>query len=146
MICYCSDCKSYKNSSNFHKSKRTKTGHSNICKSCSSLRKIKYNSENPQQKRQSHLQYEFGLLWETYETMFNLQNGTCAICKTPLRLHKGIESDLPVACVDHNHSTGKVRGLLCKDCNLGLGKFKDSLSLLENASEYLNCHGSIKVT
>lgn len=40
--------------------------------------------------------------------------------------------------IDHNHITGKIRGLLCKQCNIGLGMFKDSTESLENAIEYLN--------
>jgi len=145
-MCYCSDCKTNKDSNNFHKSKRTKSGFSNICKTCSAIRKSKYNSENPMKRRQLHIQYEFGLSWDLYEYKFESQHGCCAICKTPLRLHKGIDSDLPVACVDHNHSTGEVRGLLCTDCNLGLGKFKDSLDYINSASEYLTQYGSIKVS
>jgi hypothetical protein len=59
--------------------------------------------------------------------MIEAQGGLCAICEGPLeRPH-----------VDHDHETGKVRGVLCFNCNGGLGKFADSADLLQRAAEYL---------
>jgi hypothetical protein len=67
---------------------------------------------------------------EEYEAMLSKQCGACAICKRPSpdgrRLH-----------IDHDHSTGLVRGLLCHDCNRGLGIFKDSHVILKAAVKYL---------
>lgn len=143
---YCSDCKTHKDPENFSKNKSKKTGFHNICKPCSNNRKAMYNIEYPEKRRQSQIKYDFGISWEMYELKFKSQNGCCAICATPLKLHKGIDSDFDVACVDHNHQTGEVRGLLCTDCNLGLGKFKDSLTFIQSASEYLVQYGSIKTS
>lgn len=70
-----------------------------------------------------------GLDSEKELVMAALENQTvCAICSKPsrTRLH-----------IDHNHKTGKYRGLLCSPCNIGLGHFKDSPSLLRKAIEYL---------
>lgn len=61
--------------------------------------------------------------------MFSEQKGLCGICK------KGIDES---SHVDHCHSTGKVRGLLCRPCNSGLGLFSDSTRLLKSAITYLN--------
>lgn len=68
---------------------------------------------------------------EEYTEIFNKQNGQCAIC--------GVHhSDLKkVLCVDHCHETNEVRGLLCNDCNRGLGQFKDDVERLEEAVKYL---------
>jgi hypothetical protein len=63
--------------------------------------------------------------------MLQQQNGLCAICK---KTETGKTSNL---CVDHCHKTGKVRGLLCNNCNKGLGLFKDNPEVLLNASAYL---------
>lgn len=71
-----------------------------------------------------------GITKEYYEFMFTNQSGMCAICSSVL-----IDSKL--THIDHNHSTQKIRGLLCATCNLGLGHFKDSISLLSNAIKYL---------
>lgn len=72
---------------------------------------------------------KFGLSLEDYNQMINNQQGKCAIC--------GI-SDTQL-CVDHDHSTGKVRGLLCHNCNHGIGKFQDDIKLLNKAINYLKC-------
>ena len=75
-------------------------------------------------KRLKHL---YGITIEDYEAMSEKQNGKCAICyKTNIKLH-----------VDHNHETGEVRGLLCGNCNRGLGLFKDHFYYLDRAAEYL---------
>ena len=65
---------------------------------------------------------------EDYEKMFDEQKGLCLICET---------SYVKALAVDHDHITGKVRGLLCGQCNLGLGNFKDNETLLSRAVEYL---------
>jgi hypothetical protein len=62
--------------------------------------------------------------------MIEAQGGLCAICAGPL--------DRPH--VDHDHETGKVRGILCFNCNAGLGKFKDSVEIADAATEYLRKH------
>ena len=58
-------------------------------------------------------------------------DGLCDICRDPI----------DVIHLDHCHATGKVRGLLCRYCNHGLGQFKDSISRLLNAAEYLRVKG-----
>ena len=70
---------------------------------------------------------KYGISEEDYEYFLESQGKTCAICK---------EGGKPLV-IDHNHITGKVRGLLCRDCNIGLGFFKDSIYSLEWAVSYL---------
>lgn len=72
--------------------------------------------------------YRYGMTVEDYDRMLAEQEGRCAACgDVPTkRLH-----------VDHDHSTGQVRGLLCGECNLGIGKFKDDPERLESAARYL---------
>lgn len=69
----------------------------------------------------------YGLTPETYEAMLLKQNRLCLIC--------GEEMKSPV--VDHDHETGKVRGLLCRVCNAALGQFQESITILERAIQYL---------
>jgi hypothetical protein len=71
----------------------------------------------------------YGMTLEDYERMYVAQNGQCAIC--------GVQVQGERMCVDHDHSTSKVRGLLCRLCNKSLGGFRDSLDLLERAIAYL---------
>lgn len=69
-----------------------------------------------------------------YELMLRDQNGCCAICKT--KPPKGKRLD-----IDHDHSTGEVRGLLCGLCNRGLGLFKDNPNTLRSAADYVASGG-----
>lgn len=79
---------------------------------------------------QSHYKKEYGITIEQKATMVAKQNNQCAICCKSFELPRDIH-------VDHSHSTGKVRGILCSNCNTGLGKFQDKLLFLEAAIKYL---------
>lgn len=73
---------------------------------------------------------KYGLTEADYERMFKAQQGKCAICGTS----EGAKARL---CVDHCHGTKKVRGLLCRLCNLGIGNLQDDPSLVNRAGTYL---------
>lgn len=81
------------------------------------------------QARKRHLQKTFGLTLEAYEKLVFQQGGRCAICGRTPKKHN--------LDVDHSHKSGKVRGLLCNSCNVGLGLFKDLPETLEKAAAYL---------
>lgn len=76
---------------------------------------------------------KYGLTLEEYEALLALQDGKCAICGSSDPSRSGWAS-MPV---DHDHETGQVRGLLCDDCNNGIGRFKDDPELLRKAIVYL---------
>lgn len=80
----------------------------------------------------SLLKSKFGITEETYNQILIRQGNRCAICGS-YQVSKRL-------AVDHNHSTGKVRGLLCVNCNLGIGSLKEDRQILENAIEYLELH------
>ena len=78
---------------------------------------------------------KYGVTLQWYEETFSRQNGVCAICKQPeSSVIKGKVIAMPI---DHDHNTGKVRGLLCTKCNRGIGLFRDDINLLKSAIEYL---------
>jgi hypothetical protein len=81
--------------------------------------------------REKHLKYKYKMTIEDYNNLFTKQNGCCKICHTHQSKFKS------ALRIDHDHKTNKVRGLLCHSCNTGLGLFKDSLTLLDNAKTYL---------
>jgi len=89
-----------------------------------------------QSLRASKLKIKYGITLEDFDKVFEQQGGVCAICGKPETfLHQtGVVCRL---AVDHNHKTGKIRGLLCRVCNQGLGSFKDNSENLSNAIKYL---------
>ncbi len=80
----------------------------------------------------------YGLTREQFYALWDSQEGKCKICNKVLIFDKTDKSDPDAKPhVDHCHATGKVRGILCRGCNRGLGGFKDSISNLESAIRYL---------
>ena len=94
-----------------------------------------YQKLNPIQTKNSKLKTTFNITFDQYEEMRISQNNCCAICLKPeTHTRNGKIRDL---VVDHCHTTGKIRQLLCNGCNTGLGQFKDNQDALLNAIEYL---------
>jgi hypothetical protein len=81
--------------------------------------------------RNRNLQYNYGISLESYNLLLEKQNHKCAICGK-----EKVESDRTF-CVDHNHITGEIRGLLCRNCNSGIGLLQDSEDILYKAIIYL---------
>ena len=90
-----------------------------------------YNKFNRKELKSKELLRKYGIDADQYDRMVENQNNKCKICGTDEP--RGIGGWK----VDHCHSTGKVRGLLCNNCNLGLGYFKDNIKSLEAAIQYL---------
>jgi len=92
-----------------------------------------------------HLRLFFGLTVTTITVMFEAQHGNCKICNEPMLLFPERKDTAKAACVDHDHKccSGKrtcgkcIRGLICQDCNRGLGAFHDDPIALLKAIEYL---------
>lgn len=137
MIKKCSKCKETKPYSDFYEKKRKEiygSSHAGIswwCKECIKKKQVKYRVNNPEKAKSIDLRQSFGIDIEYYNNIFKLQKGQCAICcKHQSELSKSL-------AVDHDHDAGHVRGLLCNNCNAGLGFFRDSMDLLLEAAEYL---------
>ena len=93
---------------------------------------------NPELERARSLRESFSLSLEQYQEMHDRQEGKCAICGQPETQFR--QGKLRALAVDHNHTTGKVRELLCSDCNTGIGKLKEDQNVLLNAIKYLQKH------
>lgn len=160
----CTGCKNNKELKFFSKDKSHKDGLTSRCKQCIaeinqlnrvgriatrktyeknnwdkiSTKKKEYNEkqENKDRKKDQKLRAKFGITLEDYEYMVESQKGLCAIC--------GVEQSgfKKVLSVDHDHNNGKIRGLLCHSCNVGLGMFLDNPTLLLGAIKYLSRNSS----
>ena len=84
--------------------------------------------KNLRRNRNGKYLRQYGITLEEYETKLKSQNGVCAICGGVDKINLAI---------DHDHTTGVIRGLLCSRCNIALGGFQDNSTLLENAINYL---------
>jgi hypothetical protein len=80
--------------------------------------------------RDSRLRSYYGITHKDYERMYHEQGGRCLICK----------EEFETLCVDHDHQTGKIRGLLCTRCNAALGGFKEDIERLHTAILYIEQH------
>jgi Recombination endonuclease VII len=121
-------------------------GHS-WCKECNRERQVKYSRSDRGKlsARKTVLRRLVGPNGPAeYDRLVALQDNKCAICKFGPEKQKSQSNYLSKnkrLAMDHNHVTGKIRGLLCDQCNRGLGMFKDNPELLRKAVEYLENHG-----
>lgn len=100
------------------------------CKAKATEDRVKYRAVRANFEREARLR-QYGLTLMDFTQMCLAQDGVCAIC------HEEPISEGPLH-IDHDHITGKVRGLLCENCNRGLGMFRDNPHLLARAADYLN--------
>lgn len=91
--------------------------------------------ESRERCRNRALERKFGITRAEYDAMLATQDGVCKLCdgKDPYPGSRALS-------VDHDHTTGKIRSLLCTHCNSGLGMFKDSPELLRAAADYIEAH------
>lgn len=94
----------------------------------------------PKVWKDTYLRRDFGIDLAQYASMAAAQDNKCAICREPETQMRG--GKVKALAVDHDHTAGHVRGLLCSDCNTGLGKLKDSRSVLLAAIKYLDKHAA----
>lgn len=120
----CHACGKTRDIDEFNRCRSRKDGRSATCRGCWA----KYQADRT-------MQVKFGMTQAQYDAMLEQQSGGCAICGNRTKMmHRGRAQRLPI---DHCHRTGKVRGILCSNCNNGLGRFKDDTVLLEKAAQYL---------
>ncbi len=143
----CTKCNIEQPLSNYHKSKITKDRLKPACKTCRSnymkkrrLSRLEQSRKesrdwaknNPDKVKDSMYRINYGISYSDFKKLAHKQEGKCALCtlkpKTTL-------------CIDHNHSTGQIRGLLCRSCNGALGVFGDSVEGLHKAILYLEGSG-----
>jgi len=102
-----------------------------------------WNIQNRELARIRKVVKNFRITAEEYLAMVEYQNNLCAICKqleTLVDKHSGLVRNLHV---DHNHTTGKVRGLLCTACNTAIGNFKEDTNTIRAAISYIELHDGV---
>ncbi len=136
----CSKCKQVKAVTEFHIDRAANDGRRKHCKPCATQHSKNHNQERPhiyKAIRRRALYARYGITADQYDQMLSQQGGGCAICGATSEQHERQARPLHI---DHDHATGKVRGILCTGCNTGLGKFRDDPSLIQAAIDYLTTH------
>lgn len=141
----CTGCKEELPESSFYKRGDTNRLRSE-CKSCIA-NKAKVRNSKPETKElnrarsRKYILKQYGLTEDEFLGMLGEQGNVCKICHVDLLSTGSMDDLVKVACVDHCHHTGVVRGILCRRCNSGLGYFRDEVALVEKAVEYLRGTG-----
>ena len=147
--------------SEFYRCKSRKDGLQGKCKKCTMLAQGEWRAKNPERAKEQRAKWiiknpeaekarrkkanirragetnkiynlkRYGMTVDDYNALVLKQNNQCAICQKRLSYGRGTN-------VDHDHATGKVRGLLCLHCNTGIGNLMDSRTILLSAVKYLD--------
>lgn len=138
----CTKCKEVKPVSEFHPHAKTARGYQYWCKECAHAERIERAKipADPHVRRRHVLWSIYRITPAQYDEMYQRQNGQCAICgvtKEPWE-PASLADRKRFLAVDHCHSTGTIRGLLCCNCNAGLGQFKDDPAIMYAAVAYLD--------
>jgi hypothetical protein len=133
----------------YYTGKPCKNGHvdyrmksNRLCVECLRVRKRIWKKHNVDKKskheKNAVYKRKYGITVDQYNELYQRQEGKCLICNEfETSIYKGKSRLL---AIDHDHKTGKFRGLLCSGCNMGLGSFKDNADLLWKARKYLKLH------
>jgi hypothetical protein len=123
---WCPDCDTVRPLEDFARTKSKATGYHSYCLPCHNARGRETKQRLYGGTREYHLRHRYGIGQREVEELLAEQGGVCAICGADNPEH-----------VDHDHKTGHIRGLLCFNCNGGLGQFRDNVDYLTSAITYL---------
>jgi hypothetical protein len=128
----CSKCKEEKHLKDFAKATKKKDGLRGQCKACDQA----YRDKTRDHVRDYHYKNRYGISYEEYKEKLAAQNYSCEICGST-----HVENErMKTLVVDHCHTTGKVRGLLCHSCNVALGAAKENEDILIACVSYLRAY------
>jgi Recombination endonuclease VII len=128
----CYACEQTKSLDEFYRNKSARDGRTSRCKLCSAAYHADHHAKSSVRERTRELKRaaRYGLLAGDYDAILLVQGKRCAICQRPPEAGE-------VLHVDHCHESGRVRGLLCRKCNVGLGLFSDDPARLLRAASYI---------
>lgn len=140
----CTVCKLLKSLDQFYNYKKSKDGKQYRCKQCDNEARMAWLRKNPERahrsRRSNQLKFKYGISLEEFEELFRQQGECCAICGTKENHTRGSSRYGWNFAVDHCHETGRVRGVLCSQCNRAIGLLGDTVEGLMKAVKYLEVH------
>jgi hypothetical protein len=142
----CPKCGEVKSLDDFHRDAHGKYGRTTYCKVCNTAKSRQWTKDNPERAREQGRKRaaaglnraairkrKYGISPTDYAALLDRQGGLCAICKGSASGRK----DSSELCVDHDHTTNQIRGLLCHSCNRGIGMLRDDPDIIQRAADYL---------
>lgn len=150
MMEVCKRCGIKRSYIDFHIVKECRGGRRPVCKFCirkqqkkryddnaefARARQRKWHTDNPRASRGSKLKSTYGITIEQYDAMFISQGGICLICGCPETVKRN--GKIKNLSIDHNHVTGKIRGLLCQKCNQALGLLGENPVTINSLLKYI---------
>jgi len=135
----CRKCGEVKDMDHFFKNAQGRDGYNDVCKECirvqrkekREIQKAYLSALSADARKDADFRRRYGITLAAYDNLLTAQGGRCAICgRSPDEFKRAF-------AIDHDHETGIVRGILCPDCNRGLGGFQDNPGLLRRAASYL---------
>lgn len=137
----CSQCQVMKPLTEFYGEAKGKNGRQRWCKPCSRTRVTQWRKDNPEAvkraDRKKVLKKRYGLTPHDYNKLLAEQNNGCGVCGKPERTIQRAGSPIQFLAVDHDHESGRLRGLLCQPCNRALGNMGDNLEGVMRFVHYL---------
>lgn len=149
----CAHCKEMKSIDSFHKRNKSKDGAHPYCKVCTASKNKEWFSNNKEKHAATcalwysknkekanrkgtdwHYKSNYGISYEEFILLAGKQQNKCAICSTTL-VFTGRGTTRAV--MDHCHTTGDIRGILCSNCNQGIGLLKENIGILKSSILYL---------
>jgi hypothetical protein len=134
---YCQRCDRWLLHEQFHRDSSQSSGLRAHCRECQAAYHKKNRARHLAGYRRRHLKQYYGMSQEEYNRRYIEQKGVCAICKKECEYRRRGGGGHRWLAVDHDHKTGKIRGLLCQKCNMILGLAFDNSDILRQAATYL---------
>jgi hypothetical protein len=131
----CHGCELNKPVNMFHNNRAKWDGLTDLCKQCNRTHNLKWRKNFPEKAKNADIKKNYGITLADKLSMLESQGRVCAACGTDTPGGRYNEWH-----TDHSHSTGKVRGVLCADCNMALGVVRESIPRLEGLVRYMNKH------
>jgi hypothetical protein len=143
----CKKCNTWKLLEEYPKNKNSALGIFSYCSECSNKLGREHHKKNRakgtegwekhrKDYRNRYYKNTYGITLAQFEEIFEAQDYKCAICFCPL----DIDGESSKAHLDHNHTTGKIRQILCVRCNKGIGYLQEDTDIMQSAIDYINLH------
>lgn len=138
----CTVCHTERLLSEYWENQMARDGRRTQCKSCWYKKRKQHRKDNPEKHLDYSLRTRFDITLDEYKSKLLQQRGVCVICGQPETATS--RGKVKLLSVDHNHSNGQIRGLLCDKCNHLIGNANEDIAVLDSAIRYISFYDNIR--